>query len=379
MRRARRRPGPARGRSGGASGPRHQPRRGQIARTRAATPTGRTSRREVVGDQVEDLDGQSGQHGEDEADRDADDQLALPGAVMPSDGENGRDDGHDDDVNGNHPEIRVEVQRRGGFMDCVPKLISGPHLRVVRDPQIERLMRVTTGSEPNAALTDGVRVDTARTRTEARRADAAERRSPEEAGGAGRPGDRPLPVPVRPDGHRRRAARAPRRARTRRPYRRDVVRMAGRVTGIRGHGKLVLRHPPGRVRVDPAAHAGLDALSEQAAAVLGQRRPGRLDRCRGRGRHQPPGRALGRRDRAVPPVQVAAPATRQVARADGHRHPLPPAGDRPAGQRRTAGGLRHPVQGHRRPAQALLAARSSSRSTPRSSSPRPAGPWPVRS
>ena len=61
-------------------------------------------------------------------------------------------------------------------------------------------------------------------------------------------------------------------------------------------------------------------------------------------------RALGRRDRAVAAVQGPAPAARQVARADRHRHPLPPAGGRPPGQPGQPPGVRHPLQGHRRPA-----------------------------
>jgi hypothetical protein len=198
----------------------------------------------------------------------------------------------------------------------------------------------------------------------------------EEAGRSCRSGNRPLPDALRPHRHQRRApsrhgdlAADVRTGET-------VVRMAGRLTSIRGHG----RSPSplsGRDRLGPAAHAGIGP-HRPGEVVLANVDLGRLDRCRGRGDHQPPRRALGRRDRAVAAVQGAAATPRQVARAHRHRHPLPTARGRPSGQSDS----RECSTSASRPSPHCAASwcpRTSSRSTPRSCSHRPVGPWPGRS
>ena len=61
------------------------------------------------------------------------------------------------------------------------------------------------------------------------------------------------------------------------------------------------------------------------------------------------------------------------------RHPLPPAGGRPAGQPRHAGGSSTSASRRSPPSAGLCPRRASSRWTRRSSRPRPGAPWPGRS
>ena len=84
-------------------------------------------------------------------------------------------------------------------------------------------------------------------------------------------------------------------------------------------------------------------------------------------------------DRVRAARQGGAPAARQVARPDRHRHPLPPALRRPDRQRRGPPGVRRPPRGDRQlPAHARTSA-ASSRSRRRCCTSRPAAPTPGRS
>ena len=119
--------------------------------------------------------------------------------------------------------------------------------------------------------------------------------------------------------------------------------MAGRLTSIRGHGRLsfaTLDDVTGKVQLLMQE----SALTDQAKLVLANLDLGDWIGAEGEVITSPARGALGRCDRVVAAVQGAAPTSRQVARAHRHRHPLPPTGGRPPGQPGQPTGVRHPLK-----------------------------------
>ena len=134
----------------------------------------------------------------------------------------------------------------------------------------------------------------------------------------------------------------------------ETVRMAGRLTSIRGHGKLsfaTLQDVTGAIQLLMQA----SALTDRATVVLSQLDLGDWVGAEGEVVTSRRGELSVDVTGLDPPVQVPPAAARQVARPDRDRHPVPPAGGRPAGQSGQPTGLRHPVPDDRRHA-ALLAA-----------------------
>jgi hypothetical protein len=75
---------------------------------------------ELVGNQVEHDDGQSGEGGQDEANRNADDQLALPGPVVPPDREDHRHHGHDDYCRREPSRDQIDIDGEGAHgIECL--------------------------------------------------------------------------------------------------------------------------------------------------------------------------------------------------------------------------------------------------------------------
>ncbi len=121
------------------------------------------------------------------------------------------------------------------------------------------------------------------------------------------------------------------------------VRVAGRVSTIRGHGKLVfatVHDMSGAIQLLMSD----SKLEPDAARGAREPRPRRLGRRGGRGDHQPPRRAVGGGDVVDPPRQSRPTSSRQVARPQRRGHALPPTGSRPPGERGHPTGLRHPFQ-----------------------------------
>ena len=137
--------------------------------------------------------------------------------------------------------------------------------------------------------------------------------------------------------------------------------VAGRVTSIRGHGKLefvTLQDVSGSIQL-------LMSASLLELPGHGGPRPARSGRLVGRGRRggdEPAGRAVGRGHLAHTALQGAPPPARQVARTERRGHAVPPARGGPASQPGLTPRLRRPVQDAGLHAPDLHRTRASSRS-----------------
>ena len=120
-----------------------------------------------------------------------------------------------------------------------------------------------------------------------------------------------------------------------------TYRVAGRLSGRRGHGKAAFLDVDRPQRQDAGARARRSARRRifRAARLAGPRRPGRDRRRRLRDQAR---RAVAGRDRVDAAGQVAAPAAGQAPRPRRRRDALPPPRARPDRQRRGARAV-HPA------------------------------------
>ena len=136
-----------------------------------------------------------------------------------------------------------------------------------------------------------------------------------------------------------------------------VVRVAGRIMLMRGHGKLVfatIRDRSGSIQLFLSqSETGKDQLKEfETLFDIGD-----WVGVEGTVIDHQAGRAVGQGLDLRAALEGPAAAARQVGRAHRRRHALPPALRRPHRQRRRPPHLRHPHRGHQRHPQLLPRAR----------------------